>query len=477
MSDKKQVLLSFVGNRDPYDESKRPVTVGKSSFTERLSCLFSGCSCRVEQVSGEKSEGSILTLCRAISPDIIYLFPSSEGKSVTLHNAERVKHELASILPDAQCSILPLKGEDPTDFETLSREFREKLGRAASELGDFKNFAFHINCSSGTQQMAALAYVFANSGMFPGVQRWQCRDPKFPGDRVRKIDTLFLEEHTFVEKIKRNIDAYAFATIADDCALLADKSTTPRRREIALFLLEVFKAYSYQDTLRYQSACAKMKDAVKKNNALLDKETGKMLAMQTSLLDELKKGDVDETPENLIDLYFNMRRCFERGAYADVLSRFWRVGEGLVYYRLRSKWGIYPRNVDGSPDTENLKRLRKHKDFANTARQNEHAQFDRGRTALLEVFKDEEYIALWARYTKNPGKVWSENEIKNLIKKRNDTIVAHGMKAVTEEQAQDCVEITEAMMLALVPDAERRINDFPFKKEELQRLVLLLEKP
>lgn len=478
MSEKKQVFFSFVGKRDPFDESNHFVASGKKTFAGRLSCLFSGCSCRIEKTPDKKSEGSILTLCREIRPDIIYLFPSAEGQSTTMHNAEIVKKELTKILPNTQCSIFPLNGNDPTDFEDLSREFREKLGRIASELGELQNFSYHINCSSGTQQMAAIAYVFASGGMFPAVQRWQCRDPRFSGDRVQRIDTNFLEEHTIIEKIKRNLDAYAFTTIADDCALLSNKTTTPQRREIALFFAEVFKAYSYQDTLRYQEAYITLKNSLKGMSSFLDAESLAILQSQVAALKELLSGNIAETPENLIDLYFNMLRCYERGAYADVLSRFWRVGEGCVYYRLASHWGINPREIFNSPSKEHLELLRRHPDFQNRLPKN--MEFKRGRQILREYFEDRDYIELWEKYTKKKvkfNKSFSDNKIQSIIEKRNDTIVAHGMKPVTEEYAQESLEISEVMLLSLLPDAERRMADFPFKKDTLKKFVLLLEKP
>ena len=70
-------------------------------------------------------------------------------------------------------------------------------------------------------------------------------------------------------------------------------------------------------------------------------------------------------------------------------------------------------------------------------------------------------------------KVKSENTIINLIGKRNESIVAHGMRPVSKENADDCLPIAEAMLLALVPDAEQRIREYPFKKELIERWMTL----
>ena len=68
----------------------------------------------------------------------------------------------------------------------------------------------------------------------------------------------------------------------------------------------------------------------------------------------------EESSHNLVDLYFNMTRAFERGNYVDVLARFWRLREGILYYRL-SKYGINKRNLDKSRP-ESLKTLQEKDD-------------------------------------------------------------------------------------------------------------------
>ena len=42
-----------------------------------------------------------------------------------------------------------------------------------------------------------------------------------------------------------------------------------------------------------------------------------------------------------------------------------------------------------------------------------------------------------------------------------------------KENADDCLPIAEAMLLALVPDAEQRIKEYPFKMELIARWMTL----
>ena len=84
-------------------------------------------------------------------------------------------------------------------------------------------------------------------------------------------------------------------------------------------------------------------------------ELGDILAEQRAFLEYVKENTEEESSHNLVDLYFNMTRAFERGNYVDVLARFWRLREGILYYRL-SKYGINKRNLDKSRP-ESLKTL------------------------------------------------------------------------------------------------------------------------
>ncbi len=51
------------------------------------------------------------------------------------------------------------------------------------------------------------------------------------------------------------------------------------------------------------------------------------------------------------------------------------------------------------------------------------------------------------------------------------------MKPVSQAQAEECLEIAEAMLLALVPGAEKAMEEYPFQKEKIKKIVSLLDRP
>lgn len=452
----KKVLLTFVGNRDPYPS--KPAEKGKDN------------------------RGSILALCDEIKPDIVYLFPSSkktapDPKNQTEDNASEVVGVLKKQYPTIECVIMPLEVKDPTDFLALAKELDKKISKILEDRCEPVKYKFHMNCTSATQQMTAWSYIFCNSGRIPAITSWQSIDPRFvlpSGKRNRKISTSFVEENTCIKNILSGVKSFNFHSVKENCRKIADITTTsiPERRDVAKILVKLFEAYTSLDILGYWEA---YKTIRKIPTVKLDCDSQAIICSQVEWLEELKNEKIEETPSNLTDLYFNMQRCFERGAYADVLARFWRIAEGSVNFRLQNQWGINPRDLNNSPNETNLKTLRDQLSLPQSNYDRELLLFQKGRKAL-EVFNDPYYSEIKEKYRKKPHDQKSyDDELKEMIDKRNNTIVAHGMRPVSEQDARKCLEIAKDFLQGLIPDCEKRMQEYPFTKERLQKLVSLLK--
>ncbi len=484
MSDaKKNVLLSFVGKTDPWStnweirKKKTPYDgVDEDDLDIATELLYRG-TYTIDE-SSEK-EGAILGLCTEIdgenSPDILYMFPSCAKikplrKDNTEWRAEWVKNILSVRYPNIICRIMPLDIDDPTDFEQISREWDRNIGLILEELkgeGALEDYQFHINCTSATQQMTAVAYVFASTGRIPGIIRWQCMDPMYskPGDRTREINATFLEESAYRDRIREGIRHLDFSTVRENFSALsriAGMREQQQRKELFDFMKKVFSAYNALDMLRYETAYSTLHEAeLHAGYKLLEKEQKKIFDRQIRLLKKLKDGGEGETVENLSDLYHNMQRCFNRGAYADVLSRFWRIGEGSVYYVLENRWGINPRDMKNSKKKDNLQMLLDNDARFKLKYPKQYIGFDNGRYALLYVFKDQ--AAVEKEFAK-----FFKNDVKEMTEQRNGTIVAHGMGEVSEDDAKKCLQYAERILYTLIPSAKKGIEKHPFKKEDLQ---------
>ena len=176
----KKVLLSFVGNTDPWAYKGTPEDMP------------------AECPAGRDREGAALGLCDYMKPDAVYLFPSCRAKNPapadnTEWRAERIRDILVERFPEMRCVIVPLDVYDATDFGQLSEALDRNISFVLDEAGDDADF--FVNCTSGTQQMTATGYVLANTGRLPSCTLLQCKDPgrlKDGEPRVREVEATFL---------------------------------------------------------------------------------------------------------------------------------------------------------------------------------------------------------------------------------------------------------------------------------------------
>lgn len=457
---KKNVMISFVGNSDPWPFRGTP---------EQKT---------IECPEGE-NKGAVLGLCEELDGvnkiDILYMFPSCREKNPA-HNdntewrAEWAAEILSKSRPDMQCRILPLDIDDATNFEQISKALDHNISLMLDELktkGLPDDFQFHINCTSATQQMTAVAYVFANTGRIPDIIKWQCKNPKFlkPGEkRISEVNTTFLEESACRGMIKEGLKHFEFSSVRDNfikLSKIAGNRDQKSRKDLYDFMIKVFGAYNALDMLRYKTAYATMHDAeLHPGYKLLDNEYKSLFDRQFKLLASLKDCGEKETLENLSDLYYNMLRCFNRGAYADVLSRFWRIGEGSVYYVLANRWGINPRKLRKSKNNSNLQKILQDKRLF-ALRNSQFIGFDNGRTALLHIFQDP------AACEKDFAEFF-EKDVKEVTEQRNGTIVAHGMSEVSKDYAEKCIDYARRILCTLIPSMEKKISKYPFKEEDIK---------
>jgi DNA-binding NtrC family response regulator len=131
------VLLTFAGNRDPFNP---------------------------ELVQGAATDGPVLTLLRERSFETIYIFTTPN----TLANAHSLRDEITRRLGQEQLKVdvLNLDIPDPTDYEAL---FIHMSGLCRKIVADHREAqpAYWIATASGTPQMQTVWFLLAQSGLIP----------------------------------------------------------------------------------------------------------------------------------------------------------------------------------------------------------------------------------------------------------------------------------------------------------------------
>ena len=442
-----KLLLSFVGEQDPVSNNTN-------------------------------EEGSIVTLCRSLKPDRVVLFPSDSGRADgdTKNGAEATAHWLATELsPAPEVSSLPLMLADPTDYAQILPQLHGRLKSIATLL-QAEGTVSCLNFSSGTPQMKSVWLLLANSGLFQNCQLWQVLNPNYVGageDRCRELSLTFLEEEEIIGRLDVFAGQFLFRHIADDMGRLRNISLHHDRKEKAELLRQLFLAYQAWDLIQYPKAYEVLEVALTKQAAAKTHPLHSLLKGQLDYLRKLKNAGKRETPENLCDLFHNAKRLYVKGIYTDALARFWRVFEGLLYFRLREKYGIEPTDPPSSRNAKNLALLTEA--FPEADRFNFAIGFNKAHVLLEEKFQDADYCG----YLQQTGKFRSGTEtvagaVRTLRLGRNDSMAAHGMKPVTQEEVMDAARILETLCGKLIATAP--VQAHPLRSEQIKVVTSYLTK-
>jgi len=449
-----KVLLSFVGKQDPISEKTNEVA-------------------------------SVITLSQKLQPEIIYLFPSAEGpeiQSSTEENASMTKDLLENdVLPGCKCYIRPLPLRDPTDYQELLPCVKDALSKVLNEiLGSEEEPDIHANCSSGTPQMKACWLILANSGYLPATRLWQVHDPKFvkEEERVCEVRLNFLEEENIISRIHQYLPEYLFEVISAECHRLQEMSVYSNRRILAGMISKVFQAYSLWDLLQYREAYQKLSAVEYRWSDTVDAgEAAVILKQQVEYLKLLEAEREKETPENLVDIYYNAERCLARKNYTDTLARFWRIYEGTVYYWYRTEWGIEPLKLDDSENEQNKQKIKLILSAKN-GRKN-HLELSLATDLLLNDLQDNNFkgiveIEINAKRSGSCQKMSLIKLLEELREKRNKSVAAHGMRPVTEEDAVNSLTAAKLLLSQILPSGQELLDNYPLQKDGIEILIKML---
>ena len=131
-----RILLTFAGNRDPYNID--------------------------ELIAGQKSDGPVLALLREEHFDRLYILTDAR----LFARARELAAEITRRRPDLTIEITELTLPDPTDYETIFNQLNHHT-RALLEQHASDNPSYYISTASGTPQMQTVWFLLARSGLLP----------------------------------------------------------------------------------------------------------------------------------------------------------------------------------------------------------------------------------------------------------------------------------------------------------------------
>jgi len=160
---KGKILISLVGNRDPYGTSYHNTDIK------------------------EYSEGPVITAFRRLNPDFVLLLPTRE----TMKNASKTEVEIENIVKKKICTVRLLDIPDPTDYDVVYIAILSAINSVENKLKDMEVF---LSLSSGTPQMHTVLIDLIRSRRLKA-HPLQVIEPRFAKsweDRVRIVRSEYL---------------------------------------------------------------------------------------------------------------------------------------------------------------------------------------------------------------------------------------------------------------------------------------------
>jgi len=443
-----RVLLTCVGNRDPIAEENN-------------------------------EEGAILTFMRFVRPDVVVMFPTQTRPGAAWKGTEeRAEMTKDLILKDAdlaslgvkQCIIQPMVLDDPRDYHGILRHLREYVPKFTSGASEV-----FVNVSSGTSQMEGSWLVLGSSGLVGNARFFQVSKPmegrRTPEERVSEIKPGFVREEMVVERFAQNLRSGLYELAEWDVEELYRITAYPSRKFAAECLQRVVQGYAAWDNLDYKKALDKLRSASSRIENLKEfRPLQGTLERQVSVLRSLV-GSKEENKVNLCDIYYNAHRRYSHGQYADCLARIWRLVEGLYYHRLRSL-DIDPLDPSKSKNHQFLRIS----SSLGVPSDRYLSLYQCERT--LEAIDPGWFGALKsAELVKTPdgdatlGDVKMGKAMEKLRELRNRSIVAHGMEAVSKENAAQSLRVGKTFLYWYFSREREFIDSYPLKGECMEAVI------
>lgn len=431
---KMKVLISMVGNRDPYPPSDQ---------------------------TGVQSEGSILTLYRHLRPQIVFLFPTlaqlGEKTSNTQINAEKTKNEIVRLDPETKVFQDPLDLPDPTDYKDILHKTEQKITsiREQVQRGFGSKADYHLNISSGTPQMQACWLLLVNGGRLKA-RVWQVIAPQWleiPEARCRLVEMEFVEEQNRISRAQNFFSDYYFRAAQDELELLAASTYIPERAFLAEIMAKICEAYYIWDLFEHKKAKELLTEVSKNLTRIptVSKLINK-IRFQIDILDLILSSGDKENKTNLVDLFHNAQRRKKAKQYVDCLARFKRLYEGCQNLFIRNELQIEPtQKFKNQPQW--VKDIIHKNPEANLGM----PDWDK----VLEYKKK-----------KFPIHNYLNKEVRDYNEKRNRSIVGHGMGSISEEDAKSAMNLARCIMQSFFENAD--LEKYSFGEAELKNIENLI---
>ena len=369
------------------------------------------------------------------APDKIIFFGSEKSKRTIEAIKELYLEEENKELEEERYEFVEISNVD--DFNSCYTPIEEKIK-------EYKDHKIVIDYTSGTKTMttsAAIAAMLYQIDLFVTIGKRGENGLVKPGTEDIRSQNLFVVYDKFsIDRAKDAFNSFRFEDARNYLKQVVDAEEKDH-------LLQIVDAYDEWDKFNHDKAW-ELLSKVKIDNGGIAKNKSFLGKMNSTK----KSGGFVE--EFLIpDLLNNAERRIEEGKYDDAVARLYRCLEMIMQYTLKKDYGIDSSDVDTwrlkvdlGVDEKIVEELeRKRID-------------DKIKIGLMED------INLLDILKSDLGQLKNDNELRELIRKRNFSILAHGNEPVDKATAEKFLEKVLDVGRKVVRNIDKKREDAKFPK-------------
>jgi len=376
----------------------------------------------------------IVKSIKSNNPDYIAFFVTEESKRETVPEIEK---ELPD-LPEREEVLI----KDMNDVNGIYEEVSKKL----RELKE-KGYDLVVDFTSGTKAMSAGAVLAATS---ENATISYVAGKRVGGKVVRGEEQVLSYSpvkgmvDSEIKILRELFNTYQYESCMEVIKRIEEMTSDPEITERLKRYRQLVEGYSLWDRFDHKKALEILRAF---DHSIVNIERNKKILLK------MERENYENYDLLIVDILNNARRRMEEGKYDDAMARLYRTVELIAQYRLKMKYEIDTSDVD----TWHLKTLGMER---KVLEKYEELRDEKGKIKL-GLKKDFELLQ---DLGDEVGKKFLEDKkMQDLLSRRNNSILAHGLVPVKREDAERMFESVRGYVELVVEDAEglMRESEFP----------------
>lgn len=378
---------------------------------------------------------------KGANPDYLYLIATPKSKE----NAERIIKELG-MERNSQITLLPT-------IEDVREIFKVILGVLSDLIKkEIPQQNIILDYTTGTKAMSAAAVLAGIKGKVQNLKYISVKRDEnrrvIPGtEKIIAVEPTEIMVSYSIDLVINLIKEFRFDSALRLLENIDERLLAPREGEVVKNLKFVAQAYDRWDKFdhkRFAGEYAKIRFNEPEIREFKVEEDIPGLVLGIGKNIEERK----ITEPVIVDLINNVRRRIKEGKFDDAIARLYRVVELIAQWRLKEKYDIETSDV-------NLERIK-----SEELKEELQAQKD-PKDGKIKIGLKKDYKLLKAEGDEL-GILFDKNaKLQALLEERNNSILAHGLKPISEDLCRSLLNEVEKI-------AEKFVKEYSLLKERLK---------